>query len=747
MRSLSDAARSRRLYHSSVRDVLTLRATPGSPLASPRAVLQHGIGFPLEPASALNHLLEIDTSDMTQEKENSGKDDVAKPVDLVNSPDKEKSVNASSEKKAKKSSAKNAKSKVAEARDREVGNNLKRLAVVSGLNAPQFMDATDRLSNLDIGELAKMAVKAETVKAEIAKAAPKRRRRPKPATAEEEREEEQTFGNLALQIAAAPQAKRAKKSAVAKTGEEPVATDAAPETEAEPCACESAPCDAAPETEAEPCACESALCDAAPETEAESCACEPAPCDAAPETEAEPCACESAPCDAAPEAEAEPCACESAPEKSDDSDLMNWDFDDSLEVSWGRSPRADEPPHEDTFPINMDEDPENTDDLLDELFARAKHEDEGVQLDWGLQEEESPAEEPGDLLSADETSDVVGEEKDEGIAFDDFWGDAEPLEISWGRPRQEKKSVKEDKKAPEPCADVQEPELEPEAQAVVEEAVAEPEPEPAKPLTLDNLDFNDADNLAAFFDCGDSEDLGFTPKKAKKEERAESCEKKCACCSSAKEDDEAIEKREERAPRPRRERRAEEPEERAPRRNRRETEDFEEQVERAPRRNRRETEDFEEQVERAPRRNRRETEDFEEPVERAPRRNRRETEDFEEPVERAPRRNRRESEDFEEPVERAPRRNRRETEDFEEPVERAPRRNRRESEDFEEPVERAPRRNRREAEDVEEPVERAPRRREAPEGAVKPVLPTWDDAVGYVVAFNQSRRSMRGRAR
>ena len=657
MRSLSDAARSRRLYHSSVRDVLTLRATPGSPLASPRAVLQHGIGFPLEPASALNHLLEIDTSDMTQEKENSGKDDVAKPVDLVNSPDKEKSVNASSEKKAKKSSAKNAKSKVAEARDREVGNNLKRLAVVSGLNAPQFMDATDRLSNLDIGELAKMAVKAETVKAEIAKAAPKRRRRPKPATAEEEREEEQTFGNLALQIAAAPQAKRAKKSAAAKTGEEPVATDAAPETEAEPCACESAPCDAAPETEAEP------------------------------------------------------CACESAPEKSDDSDLMNWDFDDSLEVSWGRSPRADEPPHEDTFPINMDEDPENTDDLLDELFARAKHEDEGVQLDWGLQEEESPAEEPGDLLSADETSDVVGEEKDEGIAFDDFWGDAEPLEISWGRPRQEKKSVKEEKKAPEPCADVQEPEPEPEAQAVVEEAVAEPEPEPAKPLTLDNLDFNDADNLAAFFDCGDSEDLGFTPKKAKKEERAESCEKKCACCSSAKEDDEAIEKREERAPRPRRERRAEEPEERASRRNRRETEDFEEQVERAPRRNRRETEDFEE------------------------------------PVERAPRRNRRESEDFEEPVERAPRRNRRESEDFEEPVERAPRRNRRETEDFEEPVERAPRRNRREAEDVEEPVERAPRRREAPEGAVKPVLPTWDDAVGYVVAFNQSRRSMRGRAR
>ena len=693
MRSLSDAARSRRLYHSSVRDVLTLRATPGSPLASPRAVLQHGIGFPLEPASALNHLLEIDTSDMTQEKENSGKDDVAKPVDLVNSPDKEKSVNASSEKKAKKSSAKNAKSKVAEARDREVGNNLKRLAVVSGLNAPQFMDATDRLSNLDIGELAKMAVKAETVKAEIAKAAPKRRRRPKPATAEEEREEEQTFGNLALQIAAAPQAKRAKKSAAAKTGEEPVATDAAPETEAEPC------------------------------------------------------------------------ACESAPEKSDDSDLMNWDFDDSLEVSWGRSPRADEPPHEDTFPINMDEDPENTDDLLDELFARAKHEDEGVQLDWGLQEEESPAEEPGDLLSADETSDVVGEEKDEGIAFDDFWGDAEPLEISWGRPRQEKKSVKEEKKAPEPCADVQEPEPEPEAQAVVEEAVAEPEPEPAKPLTLDNLDFNDADNLAAFFDCGDSEDLGFTPKKAKKEERAESCEKKCACCSSAKEDDEAIEKREERAPRPRRERRAEEPEERASRRNRRETEDFEEQVERAPRRNRRETEDFEEPVERAPRRNRRESEDFEEPVERAPRRNRRESEDFEEPVERAPRRNRRDSEDFEEPVERAPRRNRRESEDFEEPVERAPRRNRRESEDFEEPVERAPRRNRREtedfeepveraprrnrreAEDVEEPVERAPRRREAPEGAVKPVLPTWDDAVGYVVAFNQSRRSMRGRAR
>ena len=724
MRSLSDAARSRRLYHSSARDVLTLRATPGSPLASPRAVLQHGICFPLEPASALNHLLEIDTSDMTQEKENSGKDDVAKPVDLVNSSDKEKSVNASSEKKAKKSSAKNAKSKAAEARDREVGNNLKRLAVVSGLNAPQFMDATDRLSALDIGELAKMAVKAETVKAEIAKAAPKRRRRPKPATAEEEREEEQTFGNLALQIAAAPQAKRAKKSAAAKTGEEPVATDAAPETEAEPCACESAPCDAAPETEAEPCACESAPCDAAPEIEAEPCACESAPCDAAPETEAEPCACESAPCDAAPEtepepcacesaprdaapeAEAEPCACEAKPEKSDDSDLMNWDFDDSLEVSWGRSPRADEPAHEDTFPINMDEDPENTDDLLDELFARAKHEDEGVQLDLGLQEEESPAEEPGDLLSVDETSDVVGEEKAEGISFDDFWGDSEPLEISWGRPRQEKKPVKEEKKAPDPCADVQEPEPEPEAQAV-----AEPEPEPAKPLTLDNLDFNDADNLAAFFDCGDSEDLGFTPKKAKKEERAESCEKKCACCSSAKEDDEAIEKREERAPRPRRERRAEEP------------------------------------VERAPRRNRRETEDFEEPVERAPRRNRRETEDFEEPVERAPRRNRRETEDFEEPVEHAPRRNRRESEDFEEPVERAPRRNRREAEDVEEPVERAPRRARREAEEGDESTERAPRRREAPEGAVKPVLPTWDDAVGYVVAFNQSRRSMRGRAR
>ena len=48
---------------------------------------------------------------------------------------------------------------------------------------------------------------------------------------------------------------------------------------------------------------------------------------------------------------------------------------------------------------------------------------------------------------------------------------------------------------------------------------------------------------------------------------------------------------------------------------------------------------------------------------------------------------------------------------------------------------------------VTAPTDRAPRRREAPEGAVKPVLPTWDDAVGYVVAFNQSRRSMRGRAR
>ncbi|MDO5748636.1 MAG: hypothetical protein Q4Q42_03220, partial [Planctomycetia bacterium] len=83
----------------------------------------------------------------------------------------------------------------------------------------------------------------------------------------------------------------------------------------------------------------------------------------------------------------------------------------------------------------------------------------------------------------------------------------------------------------------------------------------------------------------------------------------------------------------------------------------------------------------------------------------------------------------------------------EEPVERAPRRNRREAEDVEEPVERAPRRARREAEEGDESTERAPRRREAPEGAVKPVLPTWDDAVGYVVAFNQSRRSMRGRAR
>ena len=564
---------------------------------------------------------------MTQEKVSCENDDVAKSVDLVNSPNKEKSANASSEKKAKKSNAKNVKSKAAQARDREVGNSLKRLAVVSGLNAPQFMDATDRLSALDIGEMAKLAVNAETEKMEIAKAAPKRRRRPKPATVEEEREENQTFENLALQIVAAPQVKRAKKSS-AKCAE-----SVARKAEAEPNVCESAPLDSAPETELN--------------------------------------VCDSAPLDSAPN------------EESNDSDLMDWDFEDSLEVSWGRSTRSDEPAEEDTFPIDMEEEIDNTDDLLDELLARAKQDSVGIEFESGAQEEDAFAQALSEAPSAEGASDVVEEcaaeenvdeeKKEEGDSFDDFWGDSESLEISWGRPRQEKKPVKEEKKAPEPRVVAQE--TEPEAQSVAEESVVEAEPEPAKPLTLDDLDFNDADNLAAFFDCGDCEDLVFTPKKAKKEERAESCETSCARCCVAKEEVESTEKREERVPRARRERRVEEPEDRAPRRSRRE------------------------------------------------------------------------AEDFEEPVDRAPRRSRREAEDFEEPVDRAPRRNRREAEDFEEPVDRAPRRNRREAEGNDEPTDRAPRRREAPEGAVKPVLPTWDDAVGYVVAFNQSRRSMRGRAR
>ena len=510
---------------------------------------------------------------MTQEKVSCENDDVAKSVDLVNSPNKEKSANASSEKKAKKSNAKNVKSKAAQARDREVGNSLKRLAVVSGLNAPQFMDATDRLSALDIGEMAKLAVNAETEKMEIAKAAPKRRRRPKPATVEEEREENQTFENLALQIVAAPQVKRAKKSS-AKCAE-----SVARKAEAEPNVCESAPLDSAPETELN--------------------------------------VCDSAPLDSAPN------------EESNDSDLMDWDFEDSLEVSWGRSTRSDEPAEEDTFPIDMEEEIDNTDDLLDELLARAKQDSVGIEFESGAQEEDAFAQALSEAPSAEGASDVVEEcaaeenvdeeKKEEGDSFDDFWGDSESLEISWGRPRQEKKPVKEEKKAPEPRVVAQE--TEPEAQSVAEESVVEAEPEPAKPLTLDDLDFNDADNLAAFFDCGDCDDLVFTPKKAKKEERAESCETSCARCCVAKEEVESTEKREERVPRARRERRVEEP------------------------------------------------------------------------------------------------------------------------------VDRAPRRNRREAEGNDEPTDRAPRRREAPEGAVKPVLPTWDDAVGYVVAFNQSRRSMRGRAR
>ena len=555
---------------------------------------------------------------MTQEKVSCENDDVAKSVDLVNSPNKEKSANASSEKKAKKSNAKNVKSKAAQARDREVGNSLKRLAVVSGLNAPQFMDATDRLSALDIGEMAKLAVNAETEKMEIAKAAPKRRRRPKPATVEEEREENQTFENLALQIVAAPQVKRAKKSS-AKCAE-----SVARKAESEPNVCESVPLDSAPETEPD--------------------ACESAPLDSAPETE--PDVCDSAPLDSAPASELN--ACDSAPnEESNDSDLMDWDFEDSLEVSWGRSTRSDEPAEEDTFPIDMEEEIDNTDDLLDELLARAKQDSVGIEFESGAQEEDAFAQALSEAPSAEGASDVVEEcaaeenvdeeKKEEGDAFDDFWGDSESLEISWGRPRQEKKPVKEEKKASEPRVVAQE--TEPEAQSVAEESVVEAEPEPAKPLTLDDLDFNDADNLAAFFDCGDCDDLVFTPKKAKKEERAESCETSCARCCVAKEEVESTEKREERVPRARRERRVEEPEDRAPRRSRRE------------------------------------------------------------------------------------------------------------AEDFEEAVDRAPRRNRREAEGNDEPTDRAPRRREAPEGAVKPVLPTWDDAVGYVVAFNQSRRSMRGRAR
>ena len=225
----------------------------------------------------------------------------------------------------------------------------------------------------------------------------------------------------------------------------------------------------------------------------------------------------------------------------------------------------------------MEEEIDNTDDLLDELLARAKQDSVGIEFESGAQEEDAFAQALSEAPSAEGASDVVEEcaaeenvdeeKKEEGDAFDDFWGDSESLEISWGRPRQEKKPVKEEKKAPEPRVVAQE--TEPEAQSVAEESVVEAEPEPAKPLTLDDLDFNDADNLAAFFDCGDCDDLVFTPKKAKKEERAESCETSCARCCVAKEEVESTENREERVPRARRERRVEEPEDRAPRRRRR----------------------------------------------------------------------------------------------------------------------------------------------------------------------------------
>ena len=433
-----------------------------------------------------------------------------------------------------------------------------------------------------------------------------------------------------------------------------------------------------------------------------------------------------------------------------DSDAEQENLDDILWNSKKEDSEQVEPTEPFEEAINAEE------DFVDASELPSLKEDKKVDF-WNLDEEVDGTE---NFAVAEESSEAGEQPQTKENDQDDFWGFEDSLEISWGvspvsNVEERSEPVQDDVDVEEQDSESEESEATPcERLPETEESVVDvPEPKENKPVTVDEVNFDNPDDLSSFFSFSSSDDLGFAPRKqsstkpsreksgkgSKRDAEATRPEKKPATAEREfVETDSAVssDAREARDSR------------------RRDFDEVEELREPRSTRNarRRDFEDLEEPREtRSARDNRRRDDDeVEEPREtRSPRDNRRRSfEEVEELLEVRPSRDsrRRDYDEVEEPRETRPSRDfrRRNRDEVEEPREtRTSRDNRRRDyEEVEEPREtRTPRDNRRRnanapAESAKETdVERKPER----------VLPSWDEAIGYVVNFNLSRRMHRGR--
>ncbi len=664
-------------------------------------------------------IVEPEQTDGSEKVDASASEETPAP-EIAPSADEDPNAEKKAKKPGAKASKKASKEKDADSKKAKAERGARK-GVASRL-APEAkvalaLDLEQSLESLDVSSLASDALAQESADAAPVKPAPKRRRRPRPATEEEEREEERTFGDILSQVARVAQGKKITKKSSRSAQEKNVAA-----TE-----------DASVENS---------------DRETESC-------------------------------EAFSINVESV--EPDDAGLPDFSVNETRD--------AETTDVDVSLPDGFWEIPSTDDEqkLLNDVlgFAAPAAEESETQEEEQEQEEEEP----------------VSEEKRFVDEFSDFWNTDDTIDLSWGANAKmeepEAPAVKDE--IPEEAV-AEEPVLENvvEEDSDVEVAAVEDEvpeaPGPIVPETVADVNFDDPDNLEAFFSYSTNDNLGFAPAKktdskpAKKNPRCDEKSRDVAeTLFEEKHVDAETERYEERVERDgaRRSFRDAKPfeeydghfrEGRAARNNRRrsyddETDELREV--RAPRNARRRGYEEEEESRevRAPRNNRRrDYEDEEELREvRAPRNERRRSfEDEEDAREiRAPRGNRRRSFEDEEDLreDRAPGANRRRGYDDEEDAfeVRAPRdgRRRRYEDDPDSCEVRASRGSRRRAaQDESEPREvraSVPERRRTAEEAPssgpaetvdrKPerILPSWDDAVGYVVNFNLGRRLNHGR--
>ena len=632
------------------------------------------------------------------------------------------------------------------------------------------------------------ASKKDAAEDESVKPAPKRARGRRPAASEKELEVSKTFGDVISQIASVAKGKRSSKKSA------PVESEPFAETSADLKNLPSVDEFDAGQTQAEP-----KTPDSTDDVVFEAPATADAPTLPSPE---EPARYETDEAeflaylreDKTEELEnAKPVVDDSLPDdfwSVFDSDAEQENLDDILWNSKKEDSEQVEPTEPFEEAINAEE------DFVDASELPSLKEDKKVDF-WNLDEEVDGTE---NFAVAEKSSEAGEQPKTKENDLDDFWGFDDSLDISWGvspasKVEERSEPVQDDVDVEEQDSESEESEATPcERLPETEESVVDvPEPVENKPVTVDEVNFDNPDDLSSFFSFSSSDDLGFTPRKQsstkpsreksgktpKRDAEAARPEKKPATAEREFVETDSAVSSDVREARDSRRRDFDEVEElREPRstRNarRRDFEDVEEPREtRSPRDNRRRSfEEVEEPRQARPSRDsrRRDYENVEEPREaRSARNNRRRGfDEEEEPREtRAPRNNRRRDyEDVEELLEvRTSRDSRcRDYDEVEEPRQARPSRDfrRRNRDEVEEPREtRTSRDNRRrDYEEVEEPREtRTPRdnrRRSvnAPAESAKEtdverkperILPSWDEAIGYVVNFNLSRRMHRGR--